>query len=383
MACSFATRSTEAGFTDMPANGGYVLGLIESRGSGLSDVIADLGVSKQTASQLVDTLVVRGYLERSVDPDDRRRVLVTLTERGRAASDAVFASVEEIDARLVAAVGEERMTHTKETLAVLVDLWPPSKLTWKRPQPLIEVLRRTPMPDTTPEPLVLVDADGPVLTVTINRPEKRNATNAEVLCRLYDAWVRLDEDDSLRVAILTGKGTTFCAGMDLAEILRLREGVRDNEWIIRLQDDPGISLRAFLKNYRPTKPIILAAEGFARAGGTEILQGTDIRVAGESAVFGVTEVQRGLFPMAGSAVRLRRQISYAVAAEMLLTGEDIPARRAYELGLINHVVPDGEALSAGPGDRRSDRPQRSTGRQGHPGNPAPDRMPARGTGLCH
>jgi enoyl-CoA hydratase len=100
-----------------------------------------------------------------------------------------------------------------------------------------------------------------------------------------------------------------------------------------------------LKTYRPTKPIILAAEGFARAGGTEILQGTDIRVAGESAVFGVTEVQRALFPMAGSAVRLRRQISYAMAAEMLLTGDDVPAPRAYELGLINHVVPDGQALS--------------------------------------
>ena len=85
-------------------------------------------------------------------------------------------------------------------------------------------------------------------------------------------------------------------------------------------------------------------EGFARAGGTEILQGTDIRVAGESAMFGVTEVQRGLFPMAGSAVRLRRQIPYAVAAEMLLTGEDLPARRAHELGLVNHVVPDGQAL---------------------------------------
>jgi len=95
------------------------------------------------------------------------------------------------------------------------------------------------MPDTTPEPLVLVDADGPVLTVTINRPEKRNATNAEVLCRLYDAWVRLDEDDSLRVAILTGKGSTFCAGMDLAEILRLREGIRDNEWIIRMPASPS------------------------------------------------------------------------------------------------------------------------------------------------
>lgn len=203
------------------------------------------------------------------------------------------------------------------------------------------------MPDAaaTSEPLVLVEADGPVLTVTLNRPEKRNATNAEVLCRLYDAWVRLDEDDSLRVAILTGRGSTFCAGMDLAEIGRLRAGVRDNEWISRLQDDPSISLKAYLKKYRPTKPIILAAEGFARAGGTEILQGTDIRVAGESAVFGVTEVQRGLFPLAGSAVRLRRQMGYAVAAEMLLTGEDLPARRAFELGLVNHVVPDGQALA--------------------------------------
>ncbi|WP_083419504.1 MULTISPECIES: crotonase/enoyl-CoA hydratase family protein [unclassified Pseudofrankia] len=201
------------------------------------------------------------------------------------------------------------------------------------------------MPESGARPLVLAEADGPVLTVTLNRPEKRNATNAEVLCRLYDAWRRLDEDDTLRVAILTGRGGTFCAGMDLAEIGRLRAGVRDNEWIIRLQDDPGIPLAAYLKRYRPTKPIILAAEGHARAGGTEILQGTDIRVAGESAVFGVTEVQRGLFPMAGSAVRLRRQTGYAVAAEMLLTGEDLPARRAYELGLVNHVVPDGQALA--------------------------------------
>jgi len=115
------------GFTDMPANGGFVLGLIQSGGSALSDVIADLGVSKQTASQLVDTLVVRGYLARSVDPDDRRRVLVTLTERGKAAADAVLVTVHDIDARLLAAVGAERLAHTKETLAALVDLWPPSK----------------------------------------------------------------------------------------------------------------------------------------------------------------------------------------------------------------------------------------------------------------
>src|SRR5262249_55209614 len=108
--------------------------------------------------------------------------------------------------------------------------------------------------------------------------------------------------------------------------------------------DPALIWRAWLKTDLPDKPIILAVEGFARAGGTEILQGTDIRVAGESAVFGVTEVQRGLFPMSGSTVRLRRQIPYAVAAEMLLCGDDISAQRAYEVGLVNYVVPDGQAV---------------------------------------
>ncbi len=195
------------------------------------------------------------------------------------------------------------------------------------------------------EPAVIVEKDGHVLTVTLNRPEKRNAVNCEALCRLYDAWVQLDEDDDLRVAILTGNGSTFCAGMDLAEIGKLQRGEADNEWIERTQKEPHVIFGGWLKTYRPKKPILLAAEGFARAGGTEILQGTDIRVAGESACFGVTEVQRGLFPMAGSAVRLRRQIPYAVAAEMLIVGEDLPAARALELGLINHVVPDGQALA--------------------------------------
>ena len=195
------------------------------------------------------------------------------------------------------------------------------------------------------EPVLIVEKDGYVLTVTLNRPEKRNAVNTEVMCRLYDAWVQLDEDDELRVGILTGRGNTFCAGMDLREIGKMRSGVSDNEYMERVKKEPHVIYGAWLKTYRPTKPVILAAEGFARAGGTEILQGTDIRVAGESAMFGVTEVQRGLFPMAGSAVRLRRQIGYAVAAEMLLAGEDLPAQRAYDLGLINHVVPDGQALA--------------------------------------
>ncbi len=196
-----------------------------------------------------------------------------------------------------------------------------------------------------PEPVVIVERESHVLVVTLNRPEKKNAVNCEVMCRLYDAWVELDRDPELRAAILTGRGDTFCAGMDLGEIGKLRSGVSDNPYMERVKREPHVIYGAWLKTYRPTKPVILAAEGFARAGGTEILQGTDIRVAGESAKFGVTEVQRGLFPMAGSAVRLRRQIGYAVAAEMLLVGGDLPARRAYELGLINHVVPDGQALA--------------------------------------
>jgi enoyl-CoA hydratase len=195
------------------------------------------------------------------------------------------------------------------------------------------------------QPAVIVEQEGPILIVTLNRPEKKNAVNSELMCRLYDAWVRLDQDEELLVAILTGRGDTFCAGMDLAEIGKLRSGVTDNEWLERVRKEPHVIYGAWLKTYRPTKPVILAVEGFARAGGTEILQGTDIRVAGESAKFGVTEVQRGLFPMAGSAVRLRRQIPYAIAAEMLLAGDDLPARRAYDLGLVNHVVPDGQALA--------------------------------------
>ena len=194
-------------------------------------------------------------------------------------------------------------------------------------------------------PAVLVEKQNHTLVVTLNRPEKRNAVNSEVMCRLYDAWRELDQNDELRVAILTGKGNTFCAGMDLTEIPKLQAGQPENEFMERVMKEPALIYGAWLKTNRPGKPVILAAEGFARAGGTEILQGTDIRVAGESAVFGITEVQRGLFPMAGSAVRLRRQIGYAVAAEMLLAGEDLPAGRALELGLINHVVPDGTALS--------------------------------------
>jgi enoyl-CoA hydratase len=195
------------------------------------------------------------------------------------------------------------------------------------------------------EPALIAEKDGHILTVTINRPEKKNAVNAEVLCGFSDAWHRLDEDDELRVAILTGRGDVFCAGMDLSVIPKLRAGTADDEYEKRLLTDGAVIFDGWLKTYRPTKPVIAAVEGYALAGGTEILQGTDIRVAGESAEFGVTEVQRSLFPMAGSCVRLPRQMPYTVAVEMLLAGASISARRAAELGLIGRVVPDGQALA--------------------------------------
>jgi enoyl-CoA hydratase len=118
-----------------------------------------------------------------------------------------------------------------------------------------------------------------------------------------------------------------------------------DEWDARMRNEPDLPFKALFRTYRPSKPLIAAVEGNALAGGTEILQGTDIRVAGESARFGVTEVRRGLYPMAGSAVRLRRQISYTIAAEILLTGGAISAREALRIGLVGHVVPDGQALA--------------------------------------
>ncbi len=196
------------------------------------------------------------------------------------------------------------------------------------------------------EPAVLVEKENHIMTVTLNRPEKKNAVNAECLCRLHDAWHDLEEDKDMRVAILTGTGPDFCAGMDLSVVNKLTSGKPpENEWEERMVKDMNIIFHGWLKTYRPPKPIILAAEGYALAGGTEILQGTDIRVAGESAKFGITECQRGLFPMAGSTVRLPRQIPYTVACEMLLTGEPYTAAQVKEFGLIGHVVPDGQALA--------------------------------------
>lgn len=112
----------DAGFDDVPSNGIYVIGAIARTGAPLSQIISDLGVSKQAAGQLVDTLVARGYLERTVDPDDRRRLTVTLTDRGQAAADASRSAVDSVEAQLIAHVGADHVAHTRATLAAVIHL---------------------------------------------------------------------------------------------------------------------------------------------------------------------------------------------------------------------------------------------------------------------
>ncbi|HEX2577770.1 MAG TPA: crotonase/enoyl-CoA hydratase family protein [Aquihabitans sp.] len=188
---------------------------------------------------------------------------------------------------------------------------------------------------------LIVERDGHVLTVTLNRPEAKNAFSPRMLVAAADAWKQLDEDPELRVGILTGAGGDFCSGMDLKA---LSAGI-DPDDQARMADDPDLHWKALLRHFRPSKPIIAAVEGYSVAGGTEILQATEIRVAGESAQFGIAEVRRGLFPLGGSTVRLQRQIAFTNAADLLLTGRLISATEAKEMGLIGHVVPDGQALA--------------------------------------
>jgi enoyl-CoA hydratase len=189
-------------------------------------------------------------------------------------------------------------------------------------------------------PHALVEQDGHTLVVTMNRPQARNALSGEMLAIMEQAWDRVNADPEIRVCILTGAGGYFCAGADLKSM----NSRPPSETFDSGKFDPSV-IKSLLKGFRLTKPLIAAVEGPAIAGGTEILQGTDIRVAGESARFGVSEARWGLYPMGGSAVRLPRQIPYTIAAELLLTGRHVTAAEAKELGLIGHVVPDGQALA--------------------------------------
>ncbi|HXQ24200.1 MAG TPA: crotonase/enoyl-CoA hydratase family protein [Candidatus Acidoferrales bacterium] len=195
-------------------------------------------------------------------------------------------------------------------------------------------------------PDAIVERDGHLLTITLNRPQRLNALSGAMLVRMYDAYVEASTNEDIRCIILTGAGGNFCSGADLRAMAG-DGGNSDPEIDVaaRTAADPDLHWKALLRSYRPTKPIIAAVEGVAIAGGTEILEATEIRVAGESARFGVSEARWSLYPMGGSAVRLRRQIPYTYAAEILLTGKHLTAREALAAGLIGHVVPDGQALA--------------------------------------
>lgn len=187
----------------------------------------------------------------------------------------------------------------------------------------------------------LVERRGHVLIVTMNRPHARNALSAQMMAIMREAWDTVDSDPEIRVAVLTGAGGAFCAGADL----KAMSGEHPGDGFKRGNGTDLTRIDSLLKGRRLSKPLIAAVEGPAIAGGTEILQATDVRVAGESARFGVSEARWGLFPLGGSAVRLPRQIPYTVAADILLTGRHLTAAEAREVGLIGHVVPDGEALA--------------------------------------
>ncbi len=179
---------------------------------------------------------------------------------------------------------------------------------------------------------VVVERRGFTQVITINRPEVKNAIDGATARALAAAADELDADDDLRVGVLTGAGGAFCTGMDLKAYLR--------------GDKPNIEGRGFggITITPPRKPLIAAVEGWALAGGFELMLACDLIVAGEGSKFGVPEVKRAMVAGGGAALLLPRRIPYAAAMELLLTGERISAGRAAELGLVNRLVPDGTAL---------------------------------------
>ena len=180
---------------------------------------------------------------------------------------------------------------------------------------------------------VLTHEEDGILIITINRPEAKNAMTKAASEAIAAALDRLDADDSLRVGILTGAGGTFCSGMDLKGFLR--------------GESPSVPGRGFggLTERGPAKPLIAAVEGYALAGGMELMIACDLIVANDKAKFGIPEAKRGLAAAAGGLMKLPDLIPAKIAMELALTGDFIDTARAYELGLVNRVT-SGDALSA-------------------------------------
>ena len=181
---------------------------------------------------------------------------------------------------------------------------------------------------------VLTEVSDGVAVITINRPEARNAVNGEVARGIAVAVDDLDARKDVRVLILTGAGGTFSAGMDLKGFLT--------------GDSPNVGDRGFggFVQRPPGKPVIAAVEGYALAGGFELVLACDLVVASEEAKFGLPEVRRSLVAGAGGLLRLPKRIPYHLAMEIALTGEHYPVSRLHEAGLVNRLVPAGQAVAA-------------------------------------
>lgn len=189
------------------------------------------------------------------------------------------------------------------------------------------------------DPVLFVERTDAVCTITMNRPQQRNAVDRELAQRLLDALRKFEDDDSLRVAVLSGAGGHFCSGADLTAI-------NDSERSLHVDpegNEPGPMgpSRMHLK-----KPVIAAVSGYAVAGGLELSLLCDMRIAEESAVFGVFCRRWGVPLIDGGTVRLPRIIGQGRALDMILTGRPVGAQEALQMGLANRVVPDGTALKA-------------------------------------
>ncbi|MEV7431828.1 crotonase/enoyl-CoA hydratase family protein [Nocardioides sp. NPDC092400] len=186
----------------------------------------------------------------------------------------------------------------------------------------------------TAEPVVLVEERDRVLVVTINRPAARNAVNGAVSAAVAAAMDRLESRDDLSVGVITGAGGTFCAGMDLKAFLGGEDVMAGGRGLA------GIATRP------PAKPLVAAVEGWALAGGCEVVLACDVVVASREARFGIPEVKRGLVAGAGGLVRLPRKIPQNVAHELALTGDPMTAEQAERYGLVNRLTEPGGALDA-------------------------------------
>ena len=180
--------------------------------------------------------------------------------------------------------------------------------------------------------------------ITLNRPEARNALDPETLEALGKTWMDFRDDPSVRVAIITGVGNSFCAGADLAKLIPRITSSPEGFSGLAKGEMADIFQSALLRDIDIWKPIVAAVNGYCIAGGLEMLLGTDIRIASEQAFFAIQEPRWGLFPAGGSTVRLPRQIPYCRAMEILLTGDKIDAEEALKMGLVNYVVPPEEVM---------------------------------------